>query len=232
MSPQPEPLTETHFTNSGANTPNSTPTGPPPLSVAGAQDDQARPEQTERLSDRALPPNIERALHLTSALEPFLNCSSCKKAFNTAFLVQDYTITRNRPVQCHCSCTMCLKCYTEETGCRTHNLRSRHAPLNTPMDTLSSYITTSSWNEAELDHEDSFATEARITQELQGFFVGQASGPDNQQLQLSESRSLPPLLLLPPKTVSLITVCLLFCSSFSFFSTSHSVPVSLGSPVE
>lgn len=122
---------------------------------------------------------------IMSIIKKFLRCNICKEVFNSNFMVQNYTVERNKPMQCHCSCVICLTCYRENRGCPIHHLTSYRAPVCALIDFVSSDPTLMPLDlqTVELDHTDIFMTEAEVNQETRSLFTRQGPGPDADNLQ-------------------------------------------------
>ncbi|KAM9471327.1 uncharacterized protein ACWYII_007200 isoform 1-T1 [Salvelinus alpinus] len=72
-------------------------------------------------------------------MKQLIICATCKKKFNRAFICNNYLIQLNRTVQCAWGCVLCRLCYSEQSGCRLHNISSTRAALSTTANTLANF---------------------------------------------------------------------------------------------
>ncbi|XP_029529896.2 uncharacterized protein LOC115137711 isoform X1 [Oncorhynchus nerka] len=94
-------------------------------------------------------------------------CGTCKKKkFNRAFICNNYSIQLNRPMQCAGGCPLC---YSEQSGCRLHNMSSTRAAVSTTANTLANcpaLENVGDWD-LELNIDDMFKTDKEVNVHLQ-----------------------------------------------------------------
>ncbi|KAM9471320.1 uncharacterized protein ACWYII_007194 [Salvelinus alpinus] len=102
-------------------------------------------------------------------MKQLIICATCIKKFNRAFICNNYLIQLNRPVQCAWGCVLCRLCYSEQSGCRLHNISSTRAALSTTANTLANFPALENvgdWD-LELNIDDKFKTDKEVNVHVQ-----------------------------------------------------------------
>jgi hypothetical protein len=96
-------------------------------------------------------------------------CATCKKKFNRAFICNIYLVQLNRPMQCAGGCVLCRLCFSEQSGCRLHNISSTRAAVSTTANTLANCPALENVGDWDLDLniDDMFKTDKEVNVHVQ-----------------------------------------------------------------